>query len=365
MSESNTVFKPVRFSNTINKDFSKTLNDRVNNYFKSNNLSKHANAEMVIKTIFLLSLLVIPYAISFLTFNTYVFYGMYVLMGFASAGIGLSIMHDANHGSYSQKPLVNKLLAYTLNIVGGNATNWKIQHNVFHHTYTNIDSYDEDIQIRAIMRFSPHSPLKALHKWQYIYAWPLYGFMTLSWVLTKDVKQLIGYQKQGVLQKHTESVVKSWIWLIATKIGYYVLMIALPLLFTNFIWWQVLLAFFTMHYIAGFVLGLIFQPAHLMEMNEFPLPNEENMIEENWFAHQLKTTCNFGHNNKLLTWYCGGLNHQVEHHLFPNICHVHYSKLSDIVRTTAKEFNLPYNEVGTFTEALYYHGRMLYKLGRA
>lgn len=364
MSELKSLTNTVRFSSTVNKEFSKTLNERVNQYFKSKNISKHANAEMVIKTIFMLSLLFIPYGVALMTTNPIVLYIMYVLMGVASAGIGLSIMHDASHGSYSQKPIINKILAYTLNLVGGNATNWKIQHNILHHTFTNIDSYDEDIQQAGLLRFSPHAKIRSLHKYQFIYAWLLYGLMTFSWVTLKDVFQLIKYTQSGLLKKHA-NVTKSWVWLFFTKAIYYAYMVAIPLLFSSFSWGQLLLAFFISHYTAGFILALIFQPAHLMEVNEFPLPDENDMVEENWFAHQLKTTCDFARGNRVLTWYCGGLNHQVEHHLFPNICHVHYNKLSEIVKKTAKEYDLPYNEVGSFWSAIYYHGRMLYKLGRA
>lgn len=364
MPELKSLTNTVRFSTTVNKEFSKTLNERVNQYFKTKKIGKHANTEMVIKTIFMLSLLFIPYGVALYTSTVAVMYAMYVLMGVASAGIGLSIMHDASHGSYSQKPIVNKILAYTLNLVGGNATNWKIQHNILHHTFTNIDSYDEDIQQAGILRFSPHAKIKSMHKYQYIYAWFLYGLMTFSWVTLKDVVQLYKYTKSGMLKKHA-NVTKSWVWLFFTKSIYYFYMIAIPLAFSNFSIGPLMLGFFISHYTAGFILALIFQPAHLLEMNEFPLPDENNMVEENWFAHQLRTTTDFATNNKLLTWYCGGLNHQVEHHLFPNICHVHYNKLSKIVKETASEFGIPYNEVESFRSAIYYHGRMLYKLGRA
>ena len=113
-----------------------------------------------------------------------------------------------------------------------------------------------------------------------------------------------------------------------------------------------------------FILAVIFQPAHVMEDTEFPVSEDGKTVQENWTIHQLKTTCNLASKSRFFSWFVGGLNYQIEHHLFPNICHVHYRKLSPIVMETAKEFEIPYHTMTTFSEALVRHGRMLYKLGR-
>ena len=112
----------------------------------------------------------------------------------------------------------------------------------------------------------------------------------------------------------------------------------------------------------GFVLAIIFQPAHVNEQTEFPEPDDENSIQENWAIHQLHTTANFSNKSRFFSWYVGALNFQVEHHLFPNICHVHYKKISEIIRKTAKEFELPYNRYRTFIDALIGHYNMLKRL---
>lgn len=357
---------PVKFSNSVNREFAVLLNKRVNSYFKSLKSGRYANTEMVIKTIFMLSLYFVPYAfiVSGSFSQTWLLFLLAMVQGFGMAGIGLSIMHDANHGAYSRNPLVNRILGYTLNVVGGSASNWKIQHNVMHHTYTNIAGHDEDISPRPILRFSPHSKLLKMHKYQYIYAWFLYGLMTITWISFKDFKQLGDYTKSGILEKR-ENLVVAWSVLILTKIVYFGYALVIPMIFAPFAWWVILLAFIFTHYVAGFLLGIIFQPAHVMEENEFPLPSEEGVIGENWLVHQLKTTMNFASKSRIFSWYVGGLNFQVEHHLFPNVCHVHYRNISKIVRQTAKEFDLPYKSLDTFREALVLHGRMLYKLGRA
>ncbi len=352
----------IKFENSKDRDFTKTLNKRVSEYFKSNNLPKHANTEMIFKTIFMFGLYLVPYFAQYTATNLWLFFGLYLLMGLGKAGLGLSVMHDANHGAYSGKPWVNKLLSYTMNVIGGNSMNWKIQHNVFHHTYTNIDTHDEDIRPRFILRFSPNAEHRSFHKFQHIYAWFLYGFMTISWLLYKDFAQFFAYHQSGILKKYVNPLL-GWVVLIGSKIFYLAYILIIPMILTDFAWWQVFLGFVLMQYVAGFVLAAIFQPAHVMEMNEFPQVEEDQNVKNNWTIHQFKTTCNFARKNKWLSWYAGGLNYQIEHHLFPTICHVHYRRISEIVKSTAQEFNVPYHTMDSFREALVMHGRMLYKLG--
>lgn len=359
--------KVLRFKNNLHEEFNKTLNQRVNQYFKNSKYSRYANSEMVIKTIFMFCLYFVPYFMFLfgVVGNLWVFYLMAALMGLGKAGIGLSVMHDANHGAYSRKKWVNNAIGYSMNLIGGSATNWKIQHNVMHHTYTNVVGMDEDISLVGnVLRFNPYSEVRRHHRWQHIYAWFLYGFMTMSWIIVKDITQLIGYTKDGMLKKQTKHVGRAWTWLIITKIFYYSYILTLPILFAPFAWWHILLGFVLMHYIAGFTLAIVFQPAHVMEENTFEDADKTDVVEENWAVHQLKTTCNFAHKNRILSWYVGGLNYQIEHHLFPNVCHVHYRKIAKIVKKTAEEYNIPYKSYPTFLSALVSHGRMLYALGR-
>lgn len=359
--------KIVKFRNTLHEEFSTTLNKRINQCFKNGNLGRHANAEMVLKTIFMFSLYLVPYFMfmSGVVQPIWSFYLMIFLMGLGKAGIGLSVMHDANHGAYSRKKWVNQLIGYSLNLIGGNATNWKIQHNVKHHTYTNIAGMDEDISPKGnMLRFNPYSQIKPHHKWQFIYAWFLYGLMTMSWISVKDIKQLKEYTQDTILKKQIKSVKRAWTWMITTKIFYYLYILIIPLLFAPFPWYHILIGFILMQYVAGFTLGIIFQPAHVMEENNFENAEESEIVEENWTVHQLKTTCNYAQKNRILSWYAGGLNYQIEHHLFPNVCHVHYRKISTIVKKTAEEFNIPYKSYPSFLSALISHGKMLYVLGR-
>ncbi len=357
--------KTITFAAT-SRDFAATLNGRVNDYFKTHNLSRHANAEMVIKTIIMFALYATPYFL--IVTNTITGFGwlaaLMVIMGFGLAGIGLSVMHDANHGAYSNKAWVNTLVGYSLNFIGANAFNWKMQHNVLHHTYTNVHNEDEDISPRGVLRLSPDSKWNQMHRYQFIYAWFLYGLMTIVWMVTKDFFRLVRYQKNGLIKKYNTNPTKEWTILIGTKLFYAGYIFVIPLMVTPLLWWQILIGFFIMHFITGFILAIIFQPAHVIEGTEYPVPDANRMLENNWAIHQLITTTNFGNKSRWFSWYVGGLNFQIEHHLFPHICHVHYRKIAGIVIKTTKEFGLPYNSCRTFLGALAGHASLLKQLGR-
>ena len=358
-------FSTLKFPST-GQDFFTTVNKRVNEHFKSNNISRHANGEMFFKTAVMFSMYALPYLlmITGVVSNIWAMFSLCLLMGVAMAGIGLSVMHDANHGAYSKKPWVNNLLGLSLNAIGGNAFNWKVQHNVLHHTYTNVHEADEDISPRGVLRMCPESDWKPMHRFQHVYAWVLYGLMTLVWVIVKDYVRILKYQKDGLIAKQKTDVVTEWVVLIASKLFYVGYIFVLPAILLDVPFWQIFVGFLTMHYVAGFILAIIFQPAHVIDGTEYPMPDDKGQLENSWAIHQLLTTTNFATDNYLFSWYVGGLNMQVEHHLFPNICHVHYRKVGHIVRQTAEDFGLPYKSVPTFFGALSMHARMLKELGK-
>ena len=356
--------KNITFDRSSNVEFYKTLQKRVRGYFKENNISRYANAGMVIKSIFMVSLYLVPFILMLTILESpWLIMLMWVIMGFGISGIGLSIMHDANHGAYSKNKNVNKFFGAFLNLAGGSPYMWRIQHNVLHHTYTNVTGMDEDIAPGNVMRFSPYEKRRKFHKYQHFYAWFLYGMMTIMWVTVKDFKQLFNYSSRGLTKTERDSTVKLFIEIFATKLLYYAVFLVLPLIFVPVPWYLTVLGFLLMHYITGVILGMIFQPAHVVPSSNYPMPDESGNIKADWAVSQLLNTANFAPKSKFFSWFVGGLNFQIEHHLFPNVCHVHYKKLSKIVRKTAQEFNLPYNSEETFAGALSSHAKMLKKLG--
>lgn len=320
---------------------------------------------MYLKTAALLLMFLGPFTLIVIGVQPYWLYMLlWAIAGLGVAGIGFSIMHDANHDAYSNNPKFNRALGVIMNAVGGYDLNWRIQHNILHHSYTNVDGHDEDILAQPMLRFSPNQPLLKRHRFQFIYGWFFYSLMTLFWVTYKDFAQIIRYDKMNLLGSQKTTLKKALVRLSIYKVVYYAIMLVLPMIFAPFAWWQVLLGFVMMHGIIGLVLSMVFQPAHVMPEKEFYKSEDGQQMTHGWAEHQLMTTANFAPKNKLLTWFVGGLNYQIEHHLFPNICHVHYPAIAGIVKKTAEEFNLPYHVERSFRSALLSHARMLKKLGR-
>lgn len=356
----------VRFNREVDSDFVSQLRTRVNDYFVEKGISKFGNFNMVFKTFFILALYFIPFSILIFGGLSSV-WGMLLMwgiMGLGMAGIGLSIIHDANHGSYSKHKIVNRAMGYLLNIVGTYHVTWKIQHNVLHHSSTNVHEYDDDLKIN-IMRFSPKQRHRRIFKFQAFYAPFFYGLLSLNKFLSKDFEQVFRYHKRKLLSSQGLTLSKAITQSVINKVVYVALTIALPMYVLDFAWWQVILGFFTMQFICGLILSLIFQSAHVLEKTKFYTADQKGNLENCWAVHQLNTTANFGANEKLFSWLIGGLNFQIEHHLFPNICHVHYREISKIVRSTAKEYGITYNEYPSFFSAVFSHFRMLNQLGRA
>lgn len=359
-----TVKGNIKFTGEDQKEFFQVLRHRIDQYFIDNNISKYANGMMVFKTIVLtLSYFVPFYFILFTDLSIGMQMVCWTIMGVGLAGIGMSIMHDANHGAYTPNKTLNSLLGHSLNLLGGSVFNWKLQHNILHHTYTNVVEYDEDIADKLILRMSPHTEVKGVHRFQFIYAFLFYGIITIYWALAKDFIQFHRYTKNGVNPQNKQQNRITLAKIIITKLFYFGYMLVLPIAILGLPWLPVLSGFLLMHFFAGMILTVIFQLAHTVEGTQHPLPSDLGTIENSWAVHQLCTTVDFARNNKLLSFYIGGLNFQVEHHLFPRICHIHYPQLAPIVKATAQEFGIPYMENDTFMEALRSHIRTLQRFG--
>lgn len=359
--------KRIKFSRTADVEFVKTLKGRVAAYFEDKQITKHGNAGLVVKTVSLLLLYLVPLGciISGTVSHPFLLLVMWLLMAVGMIGIGMSIMHDANHGAYSKNPKVNKALGYLINIVGGSAIVWKIQHNVLHHSFTNIDGHDGDIDTGGILRLSPNTKRLWIHRLQAFYAWFLYGMMTINWATFKDFLQLFDFRKRGLTVKSKRKFSMQVTRMTLAKLLYWIVVLALPLWLNPAAWWITLLFFLTMHFIAGVFSATVFQSAHVVPNAAYPMPPEDKRMEESWFVHQLRTTCNFSPKSRIFSWFVGGLNYQIEHHLFPNVSHVHYRKLSEIVQQTAKEYDIPYHVYPNFATVIWEHTKHLWRLGKA
>lgn len=349
---------------TFNKNtaFYSDLKKRVDQYFADKGIKRTGDWRLYTKTISLTLVTVALYVV-LLSVEMPVLLGIALsgLMGMTLASIGFNIMHDACHGSYSTKKWVNDVLGLSLNALGGNAFIWKFKHNIIHHTYTNVDGLDDDIGKSPVMRQCTTQKWVPAHRFQHIYVVLVYALSSFLWVFLMDFTK---YFTQRVfttpLQKMSvnEHVV---FWL--SKALYLLFYIAIPVYFVGWQAWAV--GFASMHVMLGLTLAIVFQLAHVVEHAEFEVAGiEPKLIENEWAVHQVKTTSNFAPRNKIISWYVGGLNYQVEHHLFPRVSHVHYPGISKIVEDTCEKHNLPYNTFRTMSGAIASHFRMMKELGK-
>ncbi|MCC9138147.1 fatty acid desaturase family protein [Pontibacter silvestris] len=353
----------VKFINTNKSAFFATTRKRVDAYFKEREASKNANRLMWIKGVFFLAGFFSLYLLILSGwFGALAMLGMALVLGAFAAFIGFNICHDAIHGSFSKNSKINKGLSYLFYLIGANPYLWNISHNIVHHTFTNIPGHDEDIEVApGLIRLDESEKVNKIQRYQHLYAFWLYGLASLSWVLRKDYVKF--FQKQ-IGQHSAKHPKQEYFNLFFYKILHYFIFIGVPLLVLNLTWWQAAIGFLVMHLAEGVVMGLVFQLAHVVEGTDFPVPNEQGNVEEAWAEHQMRTTANFAPKSAVASFFLGGLNRQIEHHLFPKVCHIHYPAISVIVRQTAEEFNLPYIECPTFFSAIQSHYRILRKLGK-
>ncbi|GEL69148.1 fatty acid desaturase family protein [Myxococcus virescens] len=284
-----------------------------------------------------------------------------VSLGLAVAGVGFSVQHDANHGSYSVHRGINRILGWTLDVIGGSSYVWSWKHNIFHHSHTNVVGLDEDIDIQPLCRLAPGQRLHRAHRFQHAYIWGLYALLPMKWHFIDDFKDLVtgrvGRQKMprpGGLKLAGA---------MGGKLMFYGWAIALPLCFRPL--WQVALCYALASFVLGLTLATVFQLAHCVEEADFSLPPEANRpFSRDWAAHQVASTVDFARGNSLVSWYLGGLNFQVEHHLFPRVCHLHYPALSRIVEDTCRERGIRYRANESVGAALKSHVRWLKRMGQ-
>ena len=342
------------------RPFKTLLDERIDSYFKNNHIQERGNWNLYSKTIILLGSLALVYAAILYLPGSWVTLLLCALLGFIQSTIGFNVMHDAAHGSYCSNARLNNIIAWIGgDLMGGSTYLWKIKHNIIHHTYTNIEGLDDDIAKYPLFRLSPEQKLRWFHRYQFLYAVPLYFFTTFNWILFDDYLKLVTKKINATdirpmgLRDHLE------FW--SGKLVNLTLFFIIPIFVFGF--WKALLGFFIMHAALGLSLALVFQMAHAVEEAAFPVPNDENKIENEWALHQVATTVNFAMRNKVISWLVGGLNFQVEHHLYPKISHIHYPQISKIVKKTCEDLNIQYNAFPTFWQALTSHFRYLRLLG--
>jgi linoleoyl-CoA desaturase len=346
---------------SVKQSFHVELKKRINDYFEASGKSVTGNKQLFIKAGILFTAFVGLYIhLVFFTPSTIWAVLECVILGLVVAGIGFNIMHDGAHGSFSKYKWVNNIAAFSLNLLGGSSFMWNVKHNVIHHAYTNIDGVDDDIDIQPWMRMSSTQPKLKMHKYQHFYFWFLYSMLYILWVFVLDYQKYFKRKIGDMPLKRMTAWDHIVFW--GFKVIYLFLFFLVPFYTVGFV--PTIIGFLIFSVVAGFILSIVFQLAHTVEHTHFPVPQESGKLDDEWAIHQLKTTANFAPKNKLISWLVGGLNYQIEHHLFPKISHVHYPAIRKIIKQACSEFNVPYTEYKKMSQAVISHVLFLKQMGR-
>lgn len=352
------------FSNYKNAAFGEVLKDRVSEYFQENKIQPTTNSSMVFKTILFFGLYAGLY--SFILWggvqNLIILFICWAGMGLLQAVIGMTVMHDKVHGAYTKHWFWNNLMEIPIVSIGVESRIWYYEHNVLHHNFTNVEGLDQDIHPRIFFRFSQNQPRKWFHRYQHFYAVFFYCFLLIEWLTVKDFLKVVKYRKMGFISSNLKALLLA-LQILLKKSIFYLLFLVIPILILPYSPLIITAMFLCMLVVGGVYMTIVFQLAHVVPNLTF-IPEDEKKINENWHIHQMQTTANFANKNSFVTYLIGGLNFQIEHHLFPTISHVYYPEISPIVQQTAKEFGITYHSHETVWDALSGHFSLLKDLGR-
>jgi linoleoyl-CoA desaturase len=352
----------LQFGKDNGTAFYHVLSTRVKQMLKQKGESRYANRLMIFKTALYFSFVFVFYALLYTSASLFSFYLFYLLTGVGVLLLAFNVSHDAAHDVlFRNKKVNNFLFAWSFNLQGNNAYVWKRFHVESHHLYTNVHGSDIDVLMNPLFRMTKNQPLKWYHRYQYLYGPFLYLFYSLNWTLVRETLMIFGYSTRTIHFKIPRTEI---IKLALLKVGYIGYMIVLPILLLPFAWWQVVLAFLLNHFIVSIIFTAVLGVSHLSDMVEHPEADESNKLEESWALLQMKTSVDYNVDSRFLNWVLGGFNAHTLHHLFPNVCHIHYLDMVKILKDTSKEFGIQYNETN-YWNALRSHFRFLKKMGHA
>jgi len=352
---------PRRLAFSGGTEFHQTVRQRVDCYFEQDGRRRRDLRAWYLKAASILLLFVTSYTLLvFFASAWWQAVPLTIVLALSVVGIGFNIMHDAGHGAVSRHRGINALMVHSLDIVGGSSYVWRWKHGVLHHRYANITGLDTDIALGPLARFTPHEPRYAHQRWQHWYVWLLYSVMVLKWQLHDDFRTLL----RGKLGPHRIPRPRgaALVWLIVCKLGFFTLAFIVPLALHAF--WTVAAAYLLFAVVLGLSLSVVFQLAHCVEEAAFPLVAEgAASVDDAWAVHQVQATVNFSRDNRFVTWVLGGLNYQIEHHLFPDISHCNYPGIAGVVRDTCGEFGIAYKEHASVWAGVCSHMRWLRRMG--
>ncbi len=352
---------PIKFKS--DDPFYHDVKARVSRYFKMSGLKPRDCPQTYFKSLIIMCWVATSYILLVFVSNAWwQTIPLAISLGLSIAAVGFNIQHDGGHRAYSRHRWINRLMASSLDFFGGGSSYiWDHKHNTLHHTYPNIAEHDDDIDVGILGRFSPQQKRLGFHRLQHIYMWALYAMLTIKWQLIDDFRDVI----TGRVGTHPFKRPKgrALAIFICGKIFFLSLAFVVPMLFHPI--GTALITYALVSCFVGIMLSVVFQLAHAVQPAQFPAPDlATGRMENEWAVHQIETTVNFSRHSRILTWYLGGLNYQVEHHLFPRICHKHYPRLARLVKKACAKHGVQYNDHGSFLAGVTSHFRWLRKMGQ-
>lgn len=335
------------------------VNKKVQEYFIKNNISKQGNSKIIYKYFLLKFVLIVNYVLILNTENLYLTLLLFSFLGPIFIILAINIAHDAIHGVANSNKTINRFLRYQMDLVGANSFAWKRRHKIGHHSFPNILSKDPDLRQTKIVRIFPNAPKLFLHRFQHIYVPILYSIYTINWIFIRDFYDF--FSRKSIIGKIPY---KEFLKLFIFKAIYISIIFVIPFHYSSLSFSQVILGNFLMHAFASYFLTIALVPSHVSENSIFPLPNKEGVMPYSWSHHQVITTSDFATKNSVITWFLGGFNHHIAHHLFPAISHIHYSKITPIIKKTILEYGLPYKHVDSLFQAYKSHYLLLKNNGK-
>lgn len=347
---------------TRNSSFFRQLKEKVDTYFEESNIDVAGNRTLYFKSLLQISTAVALYTVLvFFTPGILVSILLCILLGLNFSLIGFNVMHEGGHQSFSRHSWINNTAAHFLNVLGGTSYFWKIKHNVNHHTFTNIEGMDSDIDVKPFMRLHEAQPYHPYHRFQYLYWVVLYGVSYIAWIFYEDFEKYFTGKFSANSEKKKLSKKENFIFWF-TKITYVLVYIVIPIITVGWLYW--LVGYLVVTFVCGLAISIVFQLAHVVEGTAFHLPQDGKETDE-WAIHQINATANFATSSKMWHWLLGGLNFQIEHHLFPRVSHIHYPQVSKLVKEACRESNITYHEYSSMFSAFASHLSHLRKLGKA
>ena len=302
--------------------FYKELKEEIENYFIENNINKYANNFMFFKIFFFFLTYIISYITIFYCPNTLFLIINYSFIGIWGVFLGLNVGHDAAHNAIFKTKKYNQLLIHVFDLLGTNSYNWKNRHVGAHHLYPNVMNMDSDIQQTNVVKIFPSDKHQSFHFIQYLYMPFLYMIYIFRWVVYRDFKDIFSPNIGGY--DNSKYPIKEIIKMLLFKFIYLFSFIVLPWLILELPFYYFLLLFLLLTVFASLCITMVLLSTHVGEDANFPEPNNNGEMPHSWSHHHLITAGDFSTNSFVITHLFGGFNHHVIHHLFQNICHIHY-----------------------------------------